>query len=151
MDFPVSLAARVRELARVRADEPAYLVDNRTLDWRGYDQAADRLARALLALRLPNGATVAVWVPDGPAFHIAFQATERAGLVCLGLGARCGERELAHLLRLSGARTLLSAPSMSGVDTSERVESLRSQGVEIDTHLITHGDAFECPRRTLLL
>lgn len=142
MEFPASLAARVRELARVRADEPAYLIDDRTLDWRGYDQAADRLARALLALGLPAGATVAVWVPDGPAFHIAFQATERAGLVCLGLGARCGERELAHLLRLSGARTLLSAPSMGGVDTPERVESLRSHGLEIDTHLVTHGDAF---------
>ena len=142
MEFPASLAARVRDLARTKADEPAYLIEDRSLDWRGYDQSADRLARVLLALGLPQGATVAVWLPDGPAFHIAFQATERAGLVCLGLGARCGERELAHLLRLSGARTFVSAQAMGGVDACERVESLRSQGIQIDTHLVVQGDAF---------
>ena len=38
MDFPISLAARVRELARTRGDAPAYLVEDRVLDWAGYDE-----------------------------------------------------------------------------------------------------------------
>lgn len=142
MEFPTSLAARVRALARSRPDDVAYYVDDRALSWRGYDAAADRLARALVAIGRAPGETVAVWLPDGPAFHVAFQATERAGLVCLGLGARCGERELVHLLGLSGARTLVTAPAMGGVDARARVAALRGRGVEIETHLIVEGDGF---------
>jgi acyl-CoA synthetase len=142
MEFPTSLAARVRELARTRPDDPAFYVEDRVLDWAGYDAAADRLARVLLALGLTRGERVAVWLPDGPAFHIAFQATERAGLVCLGLGARCGERELAHLLGRAGASTFVSAPVMGGTNAAERVETLRRAGVEIDHHVIVEGDAF---------
>ncbi len=141
-DLSTSLADRVRELARTRPNDPAYYVDDRVLDWAGYDAAADRLARVLLGIGLGLGDRVAVWLPDGPAFHVAFQATERAGLVCLGLGARCGERELAHLLGLSEARTLLSAPSMGNVDATAMVEALRTKGVAIDHHLIVDADAF---------
>jgi len=142
MEFPTSLAARVRELARTRPDDPAYYVEDRVLDWAGYDAAADRFARVLLSLGLAPGERVAVWLPDGPAFHIAFQATERAGLVCLGLGARCGERELAHLLGLAGASTFVSAPVMGGTDAAAMVETLRRAGVEIGHHVVVDGDAF---------
>lgn len=142
MQFPASLAARVRELARTRPDAPAYYVDDRVLDWAGYDAASDRLARVLLGLGLEPGARVAVWLPDGPAFHVAFQATERAGLVCLGLGARSGQRELVHLLGLAEARVLVSAPDMGGVDAQQMVEALREQGVRIDHHVLVLGDAF---------
>lgn len=140
-DFPASLAARVRELASTRPDDPAFLIDDRILTWRGYDEASDRLARVFVALGLAPGECVAVWLPDGPGFHVAFQATERAGLTCLGLGARCGERELVHLLGLSGARTLVSAPTMGGVDAAEMVAALRAKGVALETHLLVEGDA----------
>lgn len=142
MEFPSSLAARVRELAQTRPGDPAYYVEDRVLDWAGYDAAADRLARVLLALGLAPGERVAVWLPDGPAFHIAFQATERAGLVCLGLGARCGERELAHLLGLAGAATFVSAAVVGGTHAGEMVESLRRSGVGIEHHVVIEGDAF---------
>jgi len=140
--FPASLADRVRELARTRGDAPAYYIEDRVLDWAGYDAASDRLARILVGLGLKAGERVAVWLPDGPGFHIAFQATERAGLICLGLGARCGERELTHLLGLSEATTLISARMMAGVDACDLVETLRSKGVAIKTHLLVEGDAF---------
>ena len=59
-DFPTSLAARVRELARTRPDDPAYLIEDRVLTWRGYDASSDRLARILLGLGLDPGECVAV-------------------------------------------------------------------------------------------
>jgi acyl-CoA synthetase len=143
MDFPLSLSTRVRELADARPNDPAYFVDDRVLTWAGYDKAADRMALVLIALGLMPGERVAVWLPDGPAFHVAFQATERAGLVCLGLGARCGQRELEHLLGLSGTSTFVSGPIMSGgVDAAEMVETLRKAGVDIRHHIIVEGDAF---------
>ena len=58
-DFPASLAARVRELASTRPDDPAFLIDDRILTWRGYDEASDRLARVFVALGLAPGECVA--------------------------------------------------------------------------------------------
>lgn len=142
MEFPPSLAERVRQLARDRPRDPAYVVDGRVLDWAGYDAAADRLARVFLALGLEPGERVAVWVPDGTAFHIAYQAAERCGLVCLGLAPRCGERELAHLLTLASARTLISASEMSDGPAAARVARLRERGIAIEHHLILEGDGF---------
>lgn len=142
MEFPVSLAEKVRRLARERPRDPAFIVDGRVLDWAGYDAAADRLARVFLALGLEPGERVAVWVPDGTPFHIAYQAAERCGLVCLGLAPRCGERELAHLLTLASARTLISAPEMPDGPAATRVARLRERGIRIEHHLILARDGF---------
>jgi acyl-CoA synthetase len=142
MEFPVSLAAHVRRLARERPADPAYIVDGRVLDWAGYDAAADRLARTFLALGLEPGERVAVWVPDGTPFHIAYQAAERCGLVCLGLAPRCGERELAHLLTLAAARVLVSAPEMPDGPAALRVARLRERGIGIEHHLTLAADGF---------
>jgi acyl-CoA synthetase len=142
MEFPVSLAERVRQLARDRPRDPAFIVDGRVLDWAGYDAAADRLARAFLALGLEPGERVAVWVPDGAPFHVAYQAAERCGLVCLGLAPRCGERELAHLLTLAEARVLVSAPEMPDGPAAARVARLRERGIRIEHHLTLAGDGF---------
>lgn len=140
--FPVSLAAHVRKLARERPKAPAFIVDERVLDWAAYDAAADRLARVFLALGLAPGERIAVWVPDGTPFHVAYQAAERCGLVCLGLAPRCGERELAHLLTLASARVLVSAPEMPDGPAQARVARLRERGIPIEFHLTLARDGF---------
>lgn len=142
MQLPVSLAAQVRKLARERPRDAAFIVDERVLDWAGYDAAADRLARVMLALGLAPGERIAVWVPDGTPFHVAYQAAERCGLVCLGLAPRCGERELAHLLTLASARLLISAPDMPDGPAAARVARLRERGIPIEFHLTLARDAF---------
>jgi acyl-CoA synthetase (AMP-forming)/AMP-acid ligase II len=43
-----------------------------------------------------------------PGVHAAMLACEKAGIVAVGIGARAGEREVAHLVERSGARTLLT-------------------------------------------
>jgi acyl-CoA synthetase len=142
MSEPRSLATRVRDLARTRPRDVAYHVGDRALDWAGYDAAADRLARVLLALDLPAGARVGVWLPDGAGVHIAFQACERAGYVALGLGARSGDRELAHLLGLAESHVLISGASVGTGDASARVETLRAQGLDLRHHLVLDGEGF---------
>jgi len=139
-----TLASRVRELARSQPDRPAYIVfGGRTIDWAGYDAAADRLARILLGLDRGADEPVAVWLPDGAAIHIAFQATERAGLVALGLGARSGEHELFHLLSLARATTLISAAEVGGHDTMRVVAGLRKRGLSLRHHVLLEGEGAE--------
>lgn len=148
MTPPRTLAERVRDRARHQPDRPAYIVfrdgvaGSRVLDWAGYDAASDRLARVLLALDRGREEPVAVWLPDGVAVHIAFQASERAGLVALGLGARSGERELAHLIPLAGATTLVSTATVGATDAARMVEGLRERGVPLRHHVVLEGDGF---------
>ncbi len=103
----VTLSAAVRRHAHERSAAPAFVTDDDRLTWAGYDAWADRLAAGLAAHGEP-GDRVAVLLPDGPAVHAAFLAVERAGRVIVGIGPRAGDREVAHLVGLTGARTLVT-------------------------------------------
>lgn len=84
---------------------------DRTLSWKGYDEAADRLAGDLSGFDLERGRVVLVWMPDGGAVHAAFLACERAGLVALGVGWRAGAQEIGHLVECTGAAAAITTGS----------------------------------------
>lgn len=136
------LSDRVRRLARSRPDDPAYLTATGSVSWSGYDQWADSLASTFLDLALEAKARVGVILPDGPTVHIALLALERAGLVAVGIGARAGDREIAHLLALTGARTVVCHPERRGRPSGELLASLRDLGVSID-RLVVVGDVLD--------
>ena len=89
---------------------------------------------------LARGERVAVLLPDGPGVHVAFVATEKAGLVAVGIGPRAGEAEIRHLVRRSGAVALVSRAQHRDLDTRALAESLRTQGAPLRHHLVTAGD-----------
>jgi acyl-CoA synthetase len=76
------------------------------------------------ALRIKSEFTL----PDGPAVHAVFVGIERAGCVAVGIGARAGDREVVHLLGLTGARTLVTSPRQHG----RRAEDLRAALAALD-------------------
>jgi acyl-CoA synthetase len=112
--------------AAVKPDAWAYVEPSGRLSWRAYDGYISLLAAALVDAGTGPGERVGVWIPDGCAVHVAMSACLRAGVVCTGIGARCGERELRHLLAKSGATTLLTVPGMGGRDTVELFGRLRA-------------------------
>jgi len=103
----VTLSAVVRRHAQERPGAPAFVTGDDRITWSAYDAWADRLA-AVLRRTGTGGDRVAVLLPDGPAVHAAYLAVERAGRVIVGVGPRAGAREIAHLVRLTGARTLVT-------------------------------------------
>lgn len=131
----VTISQRVRELAAERPDDPAYVDATGTLSWAGYDQWATGLADVIGGLGLAARSRVAVMLPDGPTVHVALVALERAGMVAVGIGARAGDREIAHLLRLTGARALLCHHDLRGRDADELRHTLRRDGVDL-AHVI---------------
>lgn len=115
----VVLLDHVRRLAGERPDGPAFIADRGTLTWVGYRDAAARLSGVLGSLGLPAGARVAVLLPDSATVHAAFLALEQAGLVVVGIGARAGEREIAHLLGRTGAVALVTEATHRGRATTD--------------------------------
>ena len=99
-----TLDEAIRHYAAVKPDGWAYIEPSGRLSWSAYDGYVSILAAALVEAGVGRGERVAVWLPDGCAVHVALSACLRAGVVYTGIGARCGERELRHLLAKSGAR-----------------------------------------------
>ncbi len=131
-----SLHEIVRERAAADPHGAAFKTLDTTTSWQAYDALADDLAGALVALGLPEGDRVAVQLPDTVLVHAALVATARAGLVAVGIGARAGEREMAHLIRKTGARTLVSVGERGPRPTGELVAHLLDAGVPLDFHIV---------------
>ena len=79
-----------------------------TASWSEYDERSSRMAAAL-AIYEPCD-RIALQLPDGVDAHVAMLACEKAGLVGVGIGARAGQRETAHLVERTGARLLFTVP-----------------------------------------
>lgn len=126
----------VRDHARAKPEAPAYIEPERTVTWRAYDEAADEVAGVLVGLGLAPGDRLAVLLPDSAHFHIALVGAERAGIVAVGIGARAGDSEIAHLVRRTGARALLTLAEHRGRDTSELPRVLAERGVGLNWHLV---------------
>nr|HRD11111.1 AMP-binding protein [Mycobacterium sp.] len=101
-----TLSDRVAGHAAATPDKPAY-VDFRTdaadtvLTWAEFDNAATNLAVQLREQGVHPGDRVAVWHGDTSAIHVLLVAVERCGAVAVGLGARAGVREVAHIVGLT--------------------------------------------------
>ena len=127
-----TIGSMVSRWASERPEATAWIAGDRRTSWAEYDATADAIARTLLAHDLPDGERVAVLMPDGAGVHAAFVGVERAGLVVVGIGHRAGDREIAHLLTLTGARTLLTVPQHRGRDAHGLRADLAAAGAELD-------------------
>ena len=68
----------------------------------------DRLAAAFLARGIGPGSAVGLYLPNTPYHPIAFFACMKAGIRAVHMSALEAERELAHKLKDSGARVLVT-------------------------------------------
>lgn len=110
----------------------AYIADGERYTWARYEADSDAIARVLLAGGHAPGERIAVMMPDGPAVHAVFVGIEKAGLVAVGIGARAGDREVAHLLSLTDARVLVTTPDQHGRDAAALVSDVAALGAVVD-------------------
>ncbi|SFS10795.1 class I adenylate-forming enzyme family protein [Sphingomonas jatrophae] len=130
-----TLSDHVAALAADRPDAPAWITPDGRYSWRQYDRAAARIAGLIAAHGLPHGARVAVLLPDGPAVHAALLGVERAGTVAVGIGARAGLAEIAHLLKRTGATLLIAHERMRERALDELLVALRADGAPVESVL----------------
>ena len=109
----ITLSDCVAENSATSPDKPAYVdfhlaPPDRVLTWSQFDNAAANLGARLRDLGVGPGDRVAVWHGDSAAIHVLLVAIERCGAVAVGLGARAGVREAAHILRTTEPTLLVS-------------------------------------------
>ena len=142
----VTISARVAQLAASRPGDAAYLsvaagaTAATVTTWARYDELADAVAGAISGAGLAPGDRIAVVIPDGPEVHAALVGAERAGVVAVGIGARAGDRELRHLVSLTGARALCTLDAVRGRPATELRDALAGAGAAIDRHVVISPD-----------
>jgi acyl-CoA synthetase len=141
-----TLADYVSDWRVSRPDGVAFAGDDLNLTWSEYDHLSSQLAAHLAAAGIEPGERVATLLPDGPEAHVAWLAAEKAGLVSVGIGARAGDREIAHLVAQTGASTVLSVAGVGGSAAESVIAAARSDGrplrhVVMDT--MTSSDKWE--------
>ena len=138
---PLKPLAEIIDAHAARIPEAlAFAADDARLSWRAYAERSDALASAFVRAGLAPGERVAVLLPDGPGVHVAFVATEKAGLVAMGIGPRAGEAEIRHLVARSGATALLSRARHRDLDTRAFASRLRAEGAPLRHHFVAVRD-----------
>jgi bile acid-coenzyme A ligase len=102
----VTFGARVRELAALHPDKPAIIFIpqqgvERTITWRDYDRATNRIARLLAARGVHEGSTVAIGVWNSPEQMIVTAAAWKNGALALPLRAILPPRERDGILEIA--------------------------------------------------
>ncbi|HVM65540.1 MAG TPA: class I adenylate-forming enzyme family protein [Acidimicrobiales bacterium] len=110
--------------ARTRPGANAFVTPAERATWADYDRDADLVAGAIRAAGVQRGERVAVLLPDGPFVHAAFVGAERAGAIIVGIGARAGEREVAHLVSRTGA--VLAITDRADVPVARRLTTAQA-------------------------
>ncbi|MBW8812888.1 MAG: acyl--CoA ligase [Caulobacterales bacterium] len=140
-----TLQARIDALAAERPNEAAYITPRGRFTWADYARQAAEVAAALASLGLDPGDRVAVLLPDGPMIHAVFVGLAKAGLVTVGIGARAGDQEIAHLVRRTGARALVTHATLRERPTSALLTALAEREARIE-HLVVVPDVLAEPQ-----
>ena len=124
-DFPEyspTLPAMIRHLAERFGDRDMIALGDRRLTFGEAERESARLACGLLAAGVGKGTRVALLMPNGPDWVLAWLATCRIGAICVPLSTFLRERELLWNLRHADVHTLLTCDRYLSHDYLERLE-----------------------------
>ncbi len=84
----------------------------------------DALAAGWASLGLAKGDTLAIWLPNRPAWYVAQYAAARLGVVVVALNPRYRTHELSYILGQSGANALLLTDHLGAIDYFETLHEV---------------------------
>ena len=124
-DFPEyspTLPEMIHHLAERFADRDMIAIGDRRTTFRQAERESAKLARGLLASGVGKGTRVALLMPNGPDWVLAWLAICRIGAICVPLSTFLRGRELIWNLRHADVHTLLTCDRYLNHDYLERLE-----------------------------
>lgn len=123
------LSATAREAARRFADATAYVApDGWTLGYRDLDRVSDEVAVGLARRGLAEGDVLALALPSGPEYLVAYVAAAKLGAITAGVNERLTPDERAAVLGIADPRLVLAGPELApdgdAVEVVERADNV---------------------------
>jgi long-chain acyl-CoA synthetase len=103
-----NLATICREAAMETPDKPALILDDVRVTYAQLDAASDQVAAGLRAKGIGRGDTVGLQLPNIPQFVITYFGILKAGAAMVPMNVLLKAPEVAHYLRDSGAKALVT-------------------------------------------
>ncbi|TCO47368.1 AMP-binding protein [Actinocrispum wychmicini] len=104
----MSLGRLLREQAEVAGDRPLFRFDGTTTTVAEVESRTNRLANVLRAHGIARGDRVAVMLPNGVGFPVAWLAIAKLGAVMVPVNVGYRSADLAHVIKDSGATLALT-------------------------------------------
>ncbi len=114
----------LRTVASQHADRLAIVCDDARITYAAFLAQIDTLADGFVALGLGRGDTLAIWLPNRPAWFVAQLAAARLGIVVVGLNPRYRAHELSYILAQSDTAALLLTDHLGGIDYFETLHEV---------------------------
>ena len=121
-------------LDRAAADQPdrtAIQLDDLSISYRQFSDAARRLAGLLRSAGVARGDRVGLMMPNIPAFPVAFYGALTAGAVVVPMNPLLKGREVAYYLGDSGARLLFAWRDFAG-EAAKGAADAGAQVIQVD-------------------
>jgi long-chain acyl-CoA synthetase len=107
----VNIAQHLERATRHFPAKPAIIFEGRSLSYAELQREVDATAHGLVDTGVERGDRVLVFLPNIPAFAVAFLAIEKVGAIAVSANVMLTTEELRYLVEDSGARVLLTASS----------------------------------------
>jgi len=109
----VNIAQHAARAAQERPHHTAIVFEGAHVDYVTLDAHAARLARSLADHGVRPGDRVALYLPNTPAFALAYLAIQRVGGVTVSLNAMLTAEEVAYILNDSSARIVFTVANLA--------------------------------------
>ncbi len=130
----MNIAQHVARVARAQPQHTAIVFEGGRVDYATLDAHAARLARALTNCGIRRGDRVALYLPNVPAFALAYLGIQRMGGVAVSINAMLTSEEVEYILNDSSARIVFTVG-----DTLSNVPKDRCPALE--RIVVCEGDA----------
>jgi long-chain acyl-CoA synthetase len=100
----MNIAGNLEHAARLFGDDAALIFEENSLTYRELEEQSGRLAAALALRGIAPGDRVVLFLPNIPAFAIAYFAIQKTGAIAVSINSRSTPSEVRFLLEDCGAR-----------------------------------------------
>lgn len=108
----MNIAQNIERATRHFPDAPAIFFEGHSVTYRELSAAVDRTAHGLAALGVAPGDRVALFLPNIPAFAIAYLATVKLGAIAVSVNSMLTTEELLYVLSDAGAQALFTTVAL---------------------------------------
>jgi long-chain acyl-CoA synthetase len=108
----MNIAHHVERIARQDPDRQAIVFEGRDISYGALDACACALANSLRANGVHRGDRVALYLPNIPAFMLAYLAGEKVGAIVVSVNSIFKSEEVKYLLNDSGAKVVFTTAEL---------------------------------------
>jgi carnitine-CoA ligase len=130
----------LRRRAAERGDQPWLIFEDRAITYGEADRLSDRLAHGIAASGLGAGDTLLTMLADSLDLVLAWLACAKLGVIEVPVNTAYRGDILAHVIRDSGAKTMLVASRFL-----ERLTAVRSELAALPRCFVRHEDGATAP------